>query len=41
MARTGSTMTMVTISRLAPIAAKVLRLARAPRRTETPPSVSR
>ena len=41
MARTGSTMIMVTISRLAPIAAKVFRLARAPRRTETPPSVSR
>ena len=41
MARTGSTMIMVIISRLAPIGAKVLRLARAPSRTETPPRVSR
>ena len=41
MASTGSTMIMVTISRLAPITAKVFRLARAPRRTETPPRVSR
>ncbi len=41
MARTGSTMIMVTISRLAPIMPKVLRPARAPIRTATPPRVSR
>ncbi len=41
MASTGSTMIMVTISRLAPIMANVFLPASAPRSTETPPSVSR
>ncbi len=41
MARTGSTMIIVIISRLAPIRPKVLRPARAPNRTEAPARVRR
>ncbi len=41
MARIGSTMIIVTISRLAPIRPKVFRPARAPKRTDAPPRVRR